>query len=132
MVATGISQQCQRRYPRFKDGWLQNKVMRYALAYLVCLQIMVNNVYIARCQQLIDCGINLYIQKEQLTLLDEEGHPSLFATIMIATLSTCAQLERDNISFRLQSGRKAVYRERWKTRTQGRLCKNGRTDESRI
>ena len=25
---------------------------------------------------------------------------------MIATLSTCAQLERDNISFRLQSGRK--------------------------
>ena len=79
--------------------------MRDALAYLVCLQIMVNNVYIARCQQLIDCGINLYIQKEQLTLLDEEGHPSLFAPI-IATLSTCAQLERDNISFRLQSGRK--------------------------
>ena len=31
---------------------------------------------------------------------------SLFAPIMIATLSTCAQLERDNISFRLQSGRK--------------------------
>ena len=30
----------------------------------------------------------------------------LFAPIMIATLSTCAQLERDNISFRLQSGRK--------------------------
>ena len=32
--------------------------------------------------------------------------PALFAPIMIATLSTCAQLERDNISFRLQSGRK--------------------------
>ncbi len=43
---------------------------------------------------------------EQLTLLDDEGHPFLFAPIMIATLSTCAQLERDNISFRLQSGRK--------------------------
>ncbi len=27
--------------------------------------------------------------------MDEEGHPSLFAPIMIATLSTCAQLERD-------------------------------------
>ena len=26
----------------------------------------------SECQQLIDCGINLYIQKEQLTLLDEE------------------------------------------------------------
>ena len=80
--------------------------MRYALAYLVCFQIMVNHIHIAHSQQLIDCDINLYIQKEQLTLLDEEGHPSLFAPIMIATLSTCAQLERDNISFRLQSGRK--------------------------
>ena len=86
--------------------WLQDKVMRYALAYLVCFQITVNHVHIARCQQLIECGINLYIQKEQLTLLDEEGHPSLFAPIMIASLSTCSQLERDNISFRLQSGRK--------------------------
>ena len=80
--------------------------MRYALAYLVCFQIMVNHIHIAHSQQLIDCGINLYIQKEQLILLDDEGHPSLFAPIMIATLSTCAQLERDNISFRLQSGRK--------------------------
>ena len=66
----------------------------------------VNHVHIAHCQQIIDCGINLYIQKEQLILLDDEGSPSLFAPIMEATLSTCAQLERDNISFRLQSGRK--------------------------
>ena len=54
---------------------------------------------LASVKELIDCGINLYIQKEQFTLLDDEGHPSLFAPIMIATLSTCAQ-------FRLQSGRK--------------------------
>ena len=46
------------------------------------------------------------MQKEQLTLLDEKGEPTLFAPIMIATLSTCAQLERDSISFRLNSGRK--------------------------
>lgn len=55
---------------------------------------------------LVDCGINLYLQKEQMTLLDDNGKPSLFAPIMIATLSTCAQLERDNITFRLNSGRK--------------------------
>lgn len=55
---------------------------------------------------LVDCGINLYIQKEQISLLGDDGEPSIFAPIMIATLSTCAQLERDNISFRLQSGRK--------------------------
>ena len=61
---------------------------------------------LASVKTLIDSGINLYIQKEQLSLLDDEGHPSLFAPIMIATLSTCAQLERENITFRLQSGRK--------------------------
>ena len=55
---------------------------------------------------LVDFGINLYLQKEQMTLLDDNGKPSLFAPIMLATLSTCAQLERDNITFRLNSGRK--------------------------
>lgn len=62
-------------------------------------------------KQLVDEGINLYMQKEQFTLLDEEGKPSMFAPIMIATLSTCAQLERDNIKFRLNSGRQ-LYIER--------------------
>ena len=61
---------------------------------------------LASVKDLLDCGINLYIQKEQFTLLDKEGKPSLFAPVMIATLSTCAQLERDNISVRLNSGRK--------------------------
>ena len=55
---------------------------------------------------LVDNGINLYLQKEQMTLLDDQGKPSLFAPIMLATLSTCAQLERENITFRLNSGRK--------------------------
>ena len=55
---------------------------------------------------LVDFGINLYLQKEQMTLLDDNGKPSLFAPIMLATLSTCAQLERENITFRLNSGRK--------------------------
>lgn len=61
---------------------------------------------LASVKDLLDCGINLYIQKEQFTLLDEDGKPSLFAPVMIATLSSCAQLERDNISFRLNSGRR--------------------------
>ena len=62
-------------------------------------------------KDLIDSGINLYMQKEQLTLLDNDGKPTMFAPIMIATLSTCAQLERENIKFRLNSGRK-LYIER--------------------
>ena len=66
---------------------------------------------LATVKELIDSGINLYMQKEQLTLLDAEGKPTMFAPIMIATLSTCAQLERENIKFRLNSGRK-LYIER--------------------
>ena len=89
---------------------LRRLVARQSNAICACVSCLlsdyVSHVHISHCQQLIDSVINLYIQKEQLILLDDEGHPSLFAPIMIATLSTCAQLERDNISFRLQSGRK--------------------------
>ena len=65
------------------------------------------NVYevLETVKGLVDAKINLYMQKEQITLLDEKGEPSIFAPIMIATLSTCAQLERENIKFRLNSGR---------------------------
>ena len=66
---------------------------------------------LATVKDLIDSRINLYMQKEQLTLLDNDGKPTMFAPIMIATLSTCAQLERENIKFRLNSGRK-LYIER--------------------
>ena len=89
---------------------LRRLVARQSNAICACVSCLlsdyVSHVHISHCQQLIDSVINLYIQKEQLILLDDEGHPSLFAPIMIATLSTCAQLERENISFRLQSGRK--------------------------
>ena len=87
---------------------LRRLVARQSNAICACVSCLlsdyVNHVHIAHCLQLIDYGINLYIQKEQLTLLDEEGHQSLFAPIMIATLSTCAQLERDNISDCSQEG----------------------------
>lgn len=56
-------------------------------------------------KRLIDAKVNLYIQKEQFLLLDNESKPSTFAPVMIATLSTCAELERENIKFRLNSGR---------------------------
>lgn len=62
-------------------------------------------------KDLVDNDINLYMQKEQLSLLDGEGKPSIFAPIMLAVLGTCAQMERENIRFRLQSGRK-LYIER--------------------
>ena len=65
---------------------------------------------LATVKELIDNGINLYMQKEQFTLLDKDGKPTMFAPIMCATLSTCAQLERDSIKFRLNSGRAQYIR----------------------
>ena len=59
---------------------------------------------LACVKELLDCGINLFMQKEQITLLDREGKPSMIAPVMIAILSTCAELERDNIQYRLKSG----------------------------
>ena len=61
---------------------------------------------LATVKDLIDHKINLYLQKEKFTLLDDEGKPSMLAPISISVLSTCAQLERDNIQFRLNSGLK--------------------------
>lgn len=62
-------------------------------------------------KELIDNKINLYLEKEKFTLLDDDGKPSMLAPIIISVLSTCAQLERDNIQFRLNSGRR-LYIER--------------------
>lgn len=61
---------------------------------------------LATVKELVDNKINLFMQKEQLTLLDDNGEPTIFTPILIATLSTCYQLERDSIQFRLNSGRK--------------------------
>lgn len=57
-------------------------------------------------KRLIDNKVNLYLQKEKMTLLDDNSKPSIFAPIMIATLSCAASLERENIQFRLNSGRR--------------------------
>jgi len=61
-------------------------------------------------KELKDNGINLYLQKEQFSLFDKDDKPSLFSAIMIATLSTCSELERENIKYRLNSGRAQYIR----------------------
>ena len=58
---------------------------------------------VKRCK---DSHLNLYFQKEGFSLFMEDGRESPCAAIMVSVLATAAQLERDNISFRLNSGRK--------------------------
>ncbi len=61
---------------------------------------------LATVRDLVDSRINVFFQKEQMNLLDGNGKPSMFTPILIATLGTCAELERENIYYRLNSGRR--------------------------
>ena len=55
-----------------------------------------------------DNGINAYFQKEGLSLFSEDGRENIYLAIMISVLSSASQIERENLIFRLNSGRK-VY-----------------------
>lgn len=52
--------------------------------------------------------LNIYFQKEGISIYGSDGKENAYLTIMIAVLGTAAQMERENIHYRLQSGRK-VY-----------------------
>lgn len=49
--------------------------------------------------------LNIYFQKEQLNTFNADGSENPFLTIMIAVLGTCAHMERENLIFRLNSGK---------------------------
>ena len=49
--------------------------------------------------------LNVYFQKEGISIYGTDGKENPYLTIMIAVLGTCAQMERENIHYRLQSGR---------------------------
>ena len=56
-----------------------------------------------------DNGINAYFQKEGLSLFSEDGKTeNVYLAVMLSVLCVCSQIERENIHYRLQSGRK-VY-----------------------
>lgn len=52
-----------------------------------------------------DAHVNIYFQKEQFSIFLPDGKENPFCAIFIAVLGTCAQMERENIKFRLNSGR---------------------------
>ena len=56
-------------------------------------------------KDLMDAHINLFAQKEQFTLLDADGAPSIYAPVLLSCLSLAYSLELDSLKFRLNSGR---------------------------
>ena len=53
-----------------------------------------------------DRKINAYFQKEGLSLFSADGKENPYLAVMVSVLGVCAQMERENISYRLNSGRK--------------------------
>ena len=52
-----------------------------------------------------DNGINAYFQKEGLSLFGSDGKENPYLAVMVSVLGVCAQLERENITYRLNSDR---------------------------
>ena len=52
-----------------------------------------------------DNGINAYFQKEGLSLFGADGRENPYLAVMVSVLGVCAQMERESIAFRLNSGR---------------------------
>lgn len=71
------------------------------------VKIVVNTI-----DQLTKAGINIYIQNIQLSTLDSEGQPNAIAKMITAVLSSFAEIERDGIVYRLQSGRRVAIEQR--------------------
>lgn len=57
---------------------------------------------VKRCK---DNELNIYFQKENLSIFQADGTKNPFLNIFISVLGTCAEMERENIKFRLNSGR---------------------------
>ena len=71
------------------------------------VKIVVNTI-----DQLTQAGVNIYIQNIQLSTLDSEGQPNAIAKMITAVLSSFAEIERDGIVYRLQSGRRVAIEQR--------------------
>ena len=71
------------------------------------VKIVVNTI-----DQLTKAGVNIYIQNIQLSTLDSEGQPNAIAKMITAVLSSFAEIERDGIVYRLQSGRRVTIEQR--------------------
>lgn len=55
--------------------------------------------------------LNVYFQKEGFQILQDDGKENPFTAIFIAVIGTCASIERENISYRLNSGLRKYIQE---------------------
>ena len=58
---------------------------------------------VKRCK---DNNLNIYFQRENISIFQADGSKNPFLNIFISVLATCAEMEREAIAFRLNSGLK--------------------------
>lgn len=58
---------------------------------------------VKRCKE---NNLNIYFQKENISIFQADGSKNPFLNIFISVLGTCAEMEREAIAFRLNSGLK--------------------------
>ena len=84
---------------------LANKVKTLLISELSRLGRNVDEV-LANVKFCKDNSLNIYFQKENISIFQDDGSKNPFLTIFISVLGTCAEMERENIKFRLDSGLK--------------------------
>lgn len=86
------------------DYCIENKVDTLLISELSRLGRNVDEV-LANVKHCKDNNLNIYFQKENLSIFQADGSKNPFLNIFISVLGTCAEMERENIKFRLNSGR---------------------------
>lgn len=86
------------------DYCIANKIDSLLISELSRLGRNVDEV-LANVKLCKDNNLNIYFQKENLNIFQPDGTKNPFLNIFISVLGTCAEMERENIKFRLNSGR---------------------------
>ena len=115
-----------RNFEEHQSGGLSNKcrpLLQEALSF--CIDNHIDLILCSelsrlsrKCDELLetikylkDNHINCYFLKEQLSIFTPEGKENPYLTIMCAVLGTAAELEREAIHYRLNSGREKYIRD---------------------
>ena len=86
------------------DYCISNKIDTLLISELSRLGRNVDEI-LANVKRCKDNSLNIYFQKENLSIFQPDGSKNPFLNIFISVLGTCAEMERENIKFRLNSGR---------------------------
>ena len=92
------------------DYCINNNVYTLLISELSRLGRNVDDV-LSNVQFCKEHHLNVYFQKEQLSIFNADGKKHPFLTIFVSVLATCAEMERENIKYRLNSGKEKYIAE---------------------